>query len=687
MNLAFEGQTRIQLGIMSSNGVSPGTEYVNFFGKDDKPKDKSADDSGDAHAREEDATPSILLEQLAYVDNFFPSLDHDFAADSWMVHDYNGAAGGSGVDGAMSVADMGLDEQLSAELSVFADDAFIFPDEDKSNRNNNNSGDDGDDESNNNNSNTNNNNNNNINNNIINNINNNSNSNENDRLDEDDEISLDGGSGRRQRNPHFLTQRRNNFLMSQYDQARGRFSANRRKENNNNNQNPFGDEPTSPVRRSSDDHGEFTNVNIGTSPNNDMDPQHSPPQDNDPYMRGMRSNTGDSPRDTQNPANLVRNHRPSISSPLNNVIANSSQWNSGNHHTPAVSSRQFTQAQTAPTANQHTDIELPDYSAIPTSTLVSLLPRVKVPPGAYNTLLGLGFTSDQIDAMSALIAYNEQQKKKTGQLIDHNNISNEESLKTLLDLFNKGHIISKKPQSVNTSGNDELNNYNDHGGISSQSQSPQPAKNRPNKKNNIKINEKALEKQEADSAEFLESILRMHSSQQTNKIRKPQSSDDTNHMETISRTKSDTQVHADSEQENKEYKELTRTHSINNNLNRDTSQHKRIRSSSISDSQENASDAPAKKRSIDHKQESSKSQENSKRKVKEKELETSIQELSELAVTLQQKIHTLEMENKLLKNLVLSSGDLNMAGLDNSFESESISKSPKMDPKVAKVKR
>lgn len=244
VNLAFEGQTRIQLGIMSSNGVSPGTEYVNFFGKDDKPKDKSADDSGDAHAREEDATPSILLEQLAYVDNFFPSLDHDFAADSWMVHDYNGAAGGSGVDGAMSVADMGLDEQLSAELSVFADDAFIFPDEDKSNRNNNNSGDDGDDESNNNNSNSNNNNNN-INNNIINNINNNSNSNENDRLDEDDEISLDGGSGRRQRNPHFLTQRRNNFLMSQYDQARGRFSANRRKENNNNNQNPFGDEPTS----------------------------------------------------------------------------------------------------------------------------------------------------------------------------------------------------------------------------------------------------------------------------------------------------------------------------------------------------------------------------------------------------------------------------------------------------------
>ena len=46
-----------------------------------------------------------------------------------------------------------------------------------------------------------------------------------------------------------------------------------------------------------------------------------------------------------------------------------------------------------------------------------------------------------------------------------------------------------------------------------------------------------------------------------------------------------------------------------------------------------------------------------KKKLKGKELENSINELNDLALKLQQKIHTLEMENKLLKDLVVNSGE------------------------------
>ena len=58
-----------------------------------------------------------------------------------------------------------------------------------------------------------------------------------------------------------------------------------------------------------------------------------------------------------------------------------------------------------------------------------------------------------------------------------------------------------------------------------------------------------------------------------------------------------------------------------------------------------------------------------KKKQKDKELENSINELNSLAMTLQQKIHTLEMENKLLKDLVVSSGEM-----DGIEQAESIKK-------------
>ncbi|QPG74988.1 hypothetical protein FOA43_002328 [Brettanomyces nanus] len=55
-----------------------------------------------------DDTPTALLEQLVYVDNFLQSNNNDPISDS-----------------------PNFEEQLSAELAAFADDEFIFPDEDK----------------------------------------------------------------------------------------------------------------------------------------------------------------------------------------------------------------------------------------------------------------------------------------------------------------------------------------------------------------------------------------------------------------------------------------------------------------------------------------------------------------------------------------------------------------------------
>jgi hypothetical protein len=59
--------------------------------------------SAHAHHHDENITPAALLEQLVYVDTFMPDIDDPSQ----------------------------LDERLTAELSAFADDSFIFPDEEK----------------------------------------------------------------------------------------------------------------------------------------------------------------------------------------------------------------------------------------------------------------------------------------------------------------------------------------------------------------------------------------------------------------------------------------------------------------------------------------------------------------------------------------------------------------------------
>lgn len=117
----------------------------------------------------DDVTPSILLEQLAYVDNFLPNVNNDFMnLNNWILNENNQNNthmrfdNNSNIHSSNNVSDsinttntnnnnhntsspssafihnpFMLDEQLAAELSAFADDVFIFPDEDKPKLNNN----------------------------------------------------------------------------------------------------------------------------------------------------------------------------------------------------------------------------------------------------------------------------------------------------------------------------------------------------------------------------------------------------------------------------------------------------------------------------------------------------------------------------------------------------------------------
>lgn len=618
--------------------ISPSADYESFFGKDDdKKKEEMVEDVVADNASAEDVTPNILLEQLAYVDNFFPSLDQDFASvDTWMLGDNHGANASNNNNNTNNNTTTttplfeppgGLDEQLSVELSVFADDAFIFPDEDKRNQDRDADSDrDGNPRE-------------------------GPRDNQSQNQGEDQELlDLDSGRAGRSRNPHFLTERRSNFLMSQYDHSRARFSSNRKRQQQNE------------ERRRSDDHGEFTNVNIGT-PTNTTPP--SMDTLNSPVTQGEEQGQVDEESNVQSdPVNVVKKHRPSVSSPLNNVIANSSQWNS-----------QYSNSNSNNNTSNNNDIELPNYSSIPTSTLVSLLPRVKVPPGAYNTLISLGFSSDQVDAMSALIAYNEQQKNRNGELINHNNISNEDSLKTLLDLFNAAPAPERQgvPQ-----GNLNIQQPL----VQQQQQQQQNVVQSPCENETSPAQTNGISRRDS---EFLDSILKMQAASRTGdnvqKKGEEKKSKNEKDMEPILRTKSETQVKDSNERPQERKDSLTRTHSLDTNLD-DHSSKKRERSVSFDEDEDDEDDpySSSKRSSVDSTGRAQKPADGSKRKIKEKELETSIQELSELAVSLQQKIHTLEMENKLLKNLVLSSGDLNMVGLESTPSKTPVGKKANVEP-------
>lgn len=523
-------------------------------------------------ANNTNVTPSILLEQLAYVDNFMPSLEQDFATlDSWIMPDSNDHGMRDNTTPGSNSHSIGFDERLAVELSAFADESFIFPDEDKGPIN----GNDGD----------------------------------NGNVNGDD----DNESRRTmQSNSHFLTQRRNTFLTSQYENCKSRFhrgadlkntdnAGENNSNGNNNNSNDLlddGDAFESRIASPVLDHGGFTNVDIvSNSTNNNVT--------------------------AGRPSLYSSNHAPNVPSPLTNMVA--TQPYSVSNSPLEIVSRASGSGAFPAAANERPRIQMPDYSTIPTSTLVALLPRVTVPPGAYRSLIDQGLNSEQIDAIAVIIAHHEQEKikqkfndaKPTNQNSVGNLNSNDgetsRSVNLLLDLLSHGNSNEQVKQNRS-------------------SQSPTNYDS-----NNHKKHKNAQDKQEQRRHSLLD-----NSAPRSNDVEiDVKKETEKNEKVSLVDEKKDITIHGG---DSKNVNSLRLKRSISSESS--TQPLKKMDNSTAFSS----SILPARKS-------------HQKKKLKETELETSVHELNELAVSLQQKIHTLEMENKLLKDLVISSGE--SEGIEN----------------------
>lgn len=423
-------------------------------------------------------TPNILLEQLAFVDNIMPAMEHDFVnLDHWIMNDMesnpntqSGANGNSSEAGPSDMLVPALDEVLAIELSAFADESFIFPDEDKPVNKDGDKNDDSDDNDSG----------------LVDNVNYDSKENP-ATADHDD-----------RRDPHFLTKRRNNFLASQYDISKSRISGNRKKLSGN-----------------------------------------IPPK----------------------------------SSPLTKIIASDAQ-------DPPIS------VIANDTRDAKLEIELPDYTSFTTAMLTTLLPKVKVPASAQETLLLRGYTRENVDALATLVAYHEQHR---AELVEKDGLRSnstgtlDNSLSVELGLYKNPDTRVK--QGILEYPVDGL--HNDY--------SPENIKNSEEEESDILV--EPNETDDSESHDYTTSPVPT-----TNKEVTRKASDES--LVSIKREKSCSSLTS-------------------------VSSHK-------------------------------------KRKLKEKELEGSIQKLSDLAMSLQQRIHTLEMENNLLKNLVLREGDLESLKKENS---------------------
>lgn len=383
-------------------------------------------------------TPNILLEQLAYVDNFLPSDFDNFMIDPnanpsslqnaninpdgtlSMNNDYQATSSSTNWD---------FDDRLAIELGAFADNSFIYFDEDK-NENDENDSDDNDD------------------------LNNKNNKKKNDNNSQDNDSSL-----------HSLTKRKNTHLTSQYDQFKSRFNS---KPHKSSNLRPDTDEENTDDHNEDDTNDEDETEHLDSTQFSNTDVHNDSPINNDDFT------TFD------------------VYATVDSATSNSVSTTTSNK-----------------TENQ---LELPDYTLYSTSSLLSILPKTRVPEEAITSLQNAGLHMSQINCIAVIMAYYERENK----------YSNSDSTEFALD--------------------------------------------------NSTIN-----------AQKIFDLLKANSI----------------------------------------------THSNNSSINQ-----------RLNIFQSNNGKASS----------------NKKRKIREYELESSVQELSQLVVNLQQKLHNLETENKLLKNLVMSNG-------------------------------
>lgn len=630
--------------------------------------------SADSNSNTNDITPSILLEQLAFVDNFMTDFNSDFGSGGVGNAFYNGASSGDMAAGSVfgggalndpnqhhtglmnAETQLAMDERLAAELSVFADETFIFPDEDKADRN------DGDENSNSNN-----------NNNMFGDSNNNNNNNK---------------PSSEKRN---LFDRKTNLLGNQYDHTRQRFSKKRSSAQN------------SPIA----DHGGFTNFDV-------QDHHHT------------SNSNGNS---NNNPSNSApgRPREPQfVPSPLTNLLAAhdlTTAMSSTSTASPAVNTAHsgYQSSTAVSSGGYESNIQMPDYSNIQTSTLVSLLPRINVPRGAYQSLYNVGFKPDQIDAIAAIIAYYERERDKFDPPVKSSNNNNstahsssrkpaassssssaavrshpiaasppeqvQSSVTMLLDFLNEKppaqQTVIHSPASVLTPASAPAQ-------LPVQrrpDQTSEPAAKRMKKTDSAKkdLNTSSNKNSNGNNSvidRYLEDSPRPRAETATGKLQgnsdsrahKDQRGDNARPLSSTTTTNNNNDNNnTSSTLLNKNKQEDGKTSSIDaSHIKNEPTENKSVEKESSGDDSGVNSESDSKSKSKSNSTSKSQPQPQSTsiqprpklpnldltKKLKEKEMETWVQELSELARDLKQRINTLEMENKLLKNLVVERGDV-----------------------------
>ena len=568
----------------------------------------------------DDVTPSILLEQLAYVDNFLPNVNNDFMnLNNWILNENNQNNthmrfdNNSNIHSSNNVSDsinttntnnnnhntsspssafihnpFMLDEQLAAELSAFADDVFIFPDEDKPKLNNN--------------------------------SNNNNNSNKDDanaNINENIQNNTHNTHNNKKKNSHYLSQRRNTFLTSQYDYSKSRFSSKKDNKlistntNNNNSDN---------LTTTTNDNNNTTNIEVSTFS----------PEVSSTIVNQFNNNNG----------SIIDTHNiTSISNLTNQNSSNSLPISTPNNNNSSSSNN---------SSNTISQIQVPDYSKISTESLVALLPRVTIPQSVNDLLIKSGLTNDQIISLSAIMAYHQQKQ--------HLNNNSSSSIKDydrakLLNQLNQLHDANpiKSCSIVLFQLVDNIESQNNKSVTK-----PQDVHNHSNKDEILSLIEASNREVNELKAKLDKKIIK------TQKLKQEMN----NLME---RTVVDQHINSNSLPNNhnhihiQEFKPIFNNHSHNRTNQTDipaTSKplnNKRKRSalqSGIDRNNNNNTNIKQIETSINH---NSISQiDSNKKQKKEKELETTIQQLGNLANSLQNRIQSLESENELLKEFLIS---------------------------------
>lgn len=482
-------------------------------------------------------TPNLLLEQLAYVDHLMPGQSDHFSTLDTMINNE--------IERSLNQTDNNnfedIDDRLALQLSIFTDDAFIFPDEEKKEfpidntdsrpaQTNNNS------------------------------------KNDNDEDDHNDKNINDRNNSIINHDP---------LGLDPYESMRAKFTSKHAQ--------------TQEDSLNDEDHGSFTNFEIEESNTTDL-----------PYTLTARSSRY-------------------VSEPRTETVA---------------------------TNNSSVKIKLPDYSKIPTSTLVALLPKVTVPETAYHAMIKVGFQPSQIEALAAIIAYHEQEKIElenakireglyTPLSMNENakrsnsytitdpkrtNQQNSTDSNLFLDFINKERISLGTPPSSHLGDIFNSTNFQSMSNVHKEAPSPNSI-SIPTKDEEVKDEEVEDESEEEEDVDLsLESDVDR-----------------------------DAEVVVDNEEDEVD------PSSIIFRSNEDKS--KTLLGSADTNFQYSIIDRYSKSKST-RSQSGTKSCD--RRKLKEQKLETSLSELNNLAETLKRKITSLEMENNVLKDLVSKSGDVSL---------------------------